>query len=213
MIDVTWSRSSLRCDDGSPIVDNTYDLPVAHERRQVMSWMRHHLVVFIHIKGKGLSCTGHPCHQWLSPLGRKRKVAWEFLREFSWSAGREWLFVDGRVTVSAGETKSRQTSGRNTPLSLCRHIAVGDTTGVLCTLDSERSTYILVTYDGAMDTQRRRQEYPTCLCFVGSGLVAKNCHLSSIWIASTKNTWVSRHLPTSITSRRGPNPNAKRCDK
>jgi hypothetical protein len=30
------TRSSLRCDDGSPIVDNTYDLPVAHERRQVI---------------------------------------------------------------------------------------------------------------------------------------------------------------------------------
>lgn len=49
------SRSSLHCDDGSPIVDNTYDLPVAHERRQMM--LSHHLEVFIHIKGKGHSCT------------------------------------------------------------------------------------------------------------------------------------------------------------
>ena len=57
--------------------------------------------------------------------------------------------------VSAGETKSRQTIGSNTPLLLCRHIAVGDTTGVLCTPDSERSTYMQVTYDGAMDSQRR----------------------------------------------------------
>ena len=81
--------------------------------------------------------------------------------------------------VSAGESKSRQTSGSNTPLSLGRHIAVGDTTGMLCTLDSERSTYMQVTYDGAMDSQRRPEEYPTCPCFVGFDLVAKNCHLSS----------------------------------
>ena len=36
------ARSSLYCDDGSPIVDNTLDLPVAHERRHtriVMCWI------------------------------------------------------------------------------------------------------------------------------------------------------------------------------
>lgn len=213
MIDVTWSRSSLRCDDGSPIVDNTYDLPVAHERRQVMSWMRHHLVVFIHIKGKGLSCTGHPWHHRLSPLGRKRKVTREFRRRFSPSAGEEWLSEDGCVTVAAGGTKSRQTSGSNTPLSLGRHIAVGDTTGMLCTLDSERSTYMLVTYDGAMDTQQRPQEYTTCPCFVGSELVAKNCHLSSKRNPFTRNIRFSRHHFTSITRRRGPNAMSKRCNR
>ena len=36
------ARSSLYCDDGSPIIDNTFDLPVAHERRHtriVMCWI------------------------------------------------------------------------------------------------------------------------------------------------------------------------------
>lgn len=89
-------------------------------------WLWHHLEVFIHIKGKGLSCTCRATHRGTShhPKGLKKvAVHWGKI-PLSWQRSSLWVLdmSPGWVT----DPTSALSYGRNVPLPPSLNIAVWD---------------------------------------------------------------------------------------
>jgi hypothetical protein len=87
-------------------------------------WLWHHLEVFIHIKGKGLSCTCRATDRGIShrPEGLKKVAVHRGKIPLSWQ--RSSLWVPDMSPGWVGDPTSAPSYGRNVSLSPSRNIAV-----------------------------------------------------------------------------------------
>jgi hypothetical protein len=164
-----WKRSSLRCDDGSPIVNNTYDLPVAHERRHVMTCC-HHLEVFIHIKGESHFCTVLVFHRVLSHTDDSPRI-WQVNIGVFASGGKTLTSLYSPCHTGSDSTHFFSHFGSNSPLTARKKIVILARLARIVPHVSAHKMYIQTVSPGDHARYRFCLYYPCLFSCVGSFVV------------------------------------------